>query len=1488
MTYFADPETELVEIQRAEAVRRAAAAQIDSLDQSGALGGTVDRLAGYSNQFGWLKPGVAWSLAAAGIPPDSDQARAIGARAAAAQAVAGLGAYQAGDAVKAGALTAHTSADPVAAMLARFADSTSSLSAAGDDARALGDVYAHTPFDELRAAGAPEWLILSRGVQENKIDPAALKKMGGGESGLLGAVSHVLKPVVRGAFTGLAAGAQALGGAIRDEAGLQQETGGLAGGTPVMVGGVTDRQLPTTGPIVNPRYVNPIAQTDAGVAIGHLLRGEKVDLGSGFLPAGTVVEEREANELRAGTIAGHAVTPGRLYADLVFEPGSKPYSVLSGVTDAFVALKLDPANAALLKAGEINRGRDLFAEAGGILGLRRTVSPAGVEAWLNSQRGQRVLDWFARNDDFYKSWLATGRGKIAPETLTALRDATTPEEVSDILRPLLGTVIPTKSTVTPLMGAALESRYSRASVRLLNRMPGTAIDLEDHTQAVNQVEAFLRNVKAPTATVATFTERAARAVDRNQMFGVVTDMMGEAGGILDRAGVNNPELRSQLTRLFVNSTEDTRKYLVDEIGRGSPIWTEIAVDGSTRVVDGPHLFVEHIGRFVPMPDARALRAATSRYSALLANPAVKWPTAAVDALMTDVWKPMQLLRLAWPVRVIGEEQVRMAASGYDSMFRHPLSYIAYVTGRKGAIDLTGDALREAEDFRAALTHGGSAWRDAHYLRTGQWQIYRKTDHEAGRYLPAWGDEIAQLAADPLAPIVANASSLDDAKRLVWESPGGIKFRKMLARGRAAEGEFEHPELLVRTTGRPWVPGQPIESSDQYVESVAKRISVKTGDHGDLLDVVRTGKFGGKSIFHPGGTKLDRDFVKGLRPYLEFGPDAVKGESMVRLTDRGVKAGLDQATSWMFNALMSVPTNKLSRSPEFVQAYWKRAESMLPFLTEDAQVAARAAAERAGIKMAAVATHGDLALADVDLIAKGHALEDVKGLLYDMSEKGQLFDTTRVLFPFGEAWKEVIGRWGKILYQRPNVARRGQQVVGAARGQGLGELAGAPAGEGFFYTDENGQEVFNYPGSEWLTKKFAGVPVPFKGSVQGLSIGTSVVPGVGPVVQIPAGWLVPNTPDWRAARDLLLPFGEYPSGSLGEIVNGALPPWARKFMTGVGEGYDPETVRQFGNANVQVQRYLLSTGQYGDSRPEQARLVADAEKVAKRVYLIRAFAQFGAPSAPTPEWQVLDKDGRLRNTQVLVNEYHDLQADPNVGPDGATQAMLDKYGPEVFGVMQSMSFQNVLGVQATRDAADWVAANPDVKRDLPNVYGFFTPQGGDFDYTVYAEQIKSGNRQPLSPEEWRRLENNLKANYQYQRVRNLVGPHPNDQQRALLSQLREALIAQYPGFGDMHGIEQRADPAEMVRELYDAVKRPDLVKTDAGQALTVYLQARDLVQAKAEAEGLSSFRTAESMRPGRDLLRALGAQLSAEHPDFVNMFNLVFDREMADDLPVPGG
>ena len=83
------------------------------------------------------------------------------------------------------------------------------------------------------------------------------------------------------------------------------------------------------------------------------------------------------------------------------------------------------------------------------------------------------------------------------------------------------------------------------------------------------------------------------------------------------------------------------------------------------------------------------------------------------------------------------------------------------------------------------------------------------------------------------------------------------------------------------------------------------------------------------------------------------------------------------------------------------------------------------------------------------------------------------------------------------------------------------------------------------------------------------------------------------------------------------------------------------------------------------------------------------------------------------------------------------------------------------------------------------------------------------------------------------------------------------------------------------QLQRAVKDPTLKDTPVGRATAAYLDLRAQAQASAEAAGLAGFGTAKAARPLREWLRSASDQIVSDYPDFAQVFDLVFSREMKD-------
>lgn len=956
--------------------------------------------------------------------------------------------------------------------------------------------------------------------------------------------------------------------------------------------------------------------------------------------------------------------------------------------------------------------------------------------------------------------------------------------------------------------------------------------------------------------------------------------------------------RTKLTRMYEDYERELRVYAIDAIGKDAKVPGAI-IDGQGNPVPTAHLFVEYVNGSVPMPDARELRRATSDYARLVRKTDLGRATydglnALADFTTQQAFKPLVLLRGAWTVRVVGEEQIRLAASGLTSMFAHPFSHVALAMGKKGGRDIKGDALADAEELQQALSRGRGIAGDTRVVRSPHRTVLNRNDpaHQE-RFGEALLDEVGKLSSDPIMRRVLNGlgpgdvhpntelTGLDAVKDWFYNGSGRT-FRNDM---RAADVKGDRAWLDVKTA-----PDGSINSADGYIDSLLERAKTTAGGDQRLLDAIATGRVNGVplSVKGPSGQRIaSRDAIKEINKLLNegVGPEFVPGDVLVHVKNNAGSEVLrrwDSSVEFLYNTLMSRPTNFLSRNPAFQEFYWKRNIELIPRMTAETQQQAIRVARETGLpkniikqlEARAKTGVGDLNVAEADTVAKAFGLEQTRKLLYDLSDRNQFFDVTRAIFPFGEAWKEVATTWARIAtVDNPVATRRAQQIV-----TGLRSADTDGAGQGFFYTDpQTGQESFNYPFSGWINERLTDVPAPLQAPAQGLNIfATSVIPGFGPVVQLSVAKLIPERPDFDSMRKLILPFGE--KDTSGGILESFLPAWMNKARTAIDKD-SPGQERMYANTVMDVARYLVSTGKYSmDSPEEQDRLLQAAHHRARGLYGIRAFAQFFAPSPPSPEFVTQDKNGKALMSVLLVEDYRRMQEDDYTT---ATERFIEKYGEGAFLTTVSKTQG---GGQPNKELYDFVRENPEIPRQHADVYGYFVDGDDKFDGDAYAYQLRSGQRKPITPEKAIEIANQRLGGMVYRQAQSKLGLQPGDapskEQRVWLAKVRDAIATEYPGYNATPA--NLRDQKVLIQKLMEAADNPMLAKTEAGKALVVYRQAREEAIELARARGYTTFISANATADIREALRRLAGQLSVTYPAFTEMFERTLNREMKSD------
>jgi hypothetical protein len=554
----------------------------------------------------------------------------------------------------------------------------------------------------------------------------------------------------------------------------------------------------------------------------------------------------------------------------------------------------------------------------------------------------------------------------------------------------------------------------------------------------------------------------------------------------------------------------------------------------------------------------------------------------------------------------------------------------------------------------------------------------------------------------------------------------------------------------------------------------------------------------------------------------------------------------------------------------------------------------------------VATKGNLTIEQVSAYAKGYALDETKRLFYNAAEKSNFADILRVIAPFGSAWYEVSKRWLSDMTRNPEILKRGAVTV-----QGLKNADPDGDGKGFFFRDpQTGEYVFNYPFSEQLAPFMLGLTgavvggigfgaagIPIGAAIGGgagaalqpqlegvntvlsapartLSMGLNFMPGVGPVAQVAANKIIPDKPKYDFVRSLIAPYGE---PELGVVTK---PAWFDKLWAAAFA--DPENDRIFGDMVIDTMRALSVSGKYDLTRAtERDRLEQDAKAKARVLLTLRALGQFTGPTRPTVEFTINTKEGDVYASE-LAKIFRQYQAEDF---DTAVPRFLDTFGEDVFLYVAGKTRANAGGLSASKEFGRWERDNEGVFNTYPDVAGYFAPVGSNFDYRVYLRQIESGMLERLSPDELIKEAQSLVGKSVYRFIVRAIGPNPNQEQRTMLSGVRDELEAQFPGFAEAPLDINRFD--RQVNQLREAANDPRLSDNPVAQALQVYMQARDAALQAAQARG---FRTITGLQTSdlRGQLRQVGEILIQQFPEFERLYDRVLFNEIDLDVEVQGG
>lgn len=1218
-----------------------------------------------------------------------------------------------------------------------------------------------------------------------------------------------------------------------------------------------------------------------------------------------------------------------------------------------------------------NLAQRLFKDWGGLRRTRPSYDADRVRHALDTDMGQRAIVEIARSDAFDVRRLFGN--KVPAETAQALAQTDDVADVRRILQSELGSTILTRPPghmrrgVGSLLEVGRESSAGRTVARALDTVPARWMDIDNPTRALEQVDVNLTNIRASEATRRRWTNRFADTASRFEreellkefetevglrlaigtqggdaaLTSKIDDWVAQAGDadlssdelferILRRdnapTGVAEIDhqivgLRDRYSQFITQWTDDIqqgRAYTQGAIARGE-VDAGVMVGGEHLLgANEPFLHAELVGKTVPMPDPRPLRRMFSSHPGLFyRNQDLRWPSKIYDALArfeSSVFKPAVLIRLAWTVRVVGEEQLRMAASHHSNAITHPIHHIALATGRGGKRGIAqGDALgatfASLDDHVNAMARGSQGYGAGRQATIENWDIIDTrqlvASDQTRRAVDAWSERVAMLGHDPVVQyVLRHEGTLDELSEAFWVQMRATREDIMSAHPRGGPRRTNGAQLDLTTRA----------GSDAYLDEVSKIIDEISGGDVDIREALRSHSLDGSAISaDPATAAISSGFKKALERRADsmpaFLPEArqvVDGRGGV-----GIAEAWDAGTEWMMTQLMSKPTNRLSRSPVFRERYWDEIASLAPRISRGeldeiiknagkANISGdlqRTLRQRLGRNASDVGPNdvGSLSLKEADMIAKGHALDHVQDLLFDLTKRNQFFDAQRLIFPFGDAWAEVVTRWGKLVKDNPNVIRRGEQVIQSGRDQG------------WFYEDpETGDEVFTFPGSDWINRGLAGVDVPFKGRLKGLSLATEILPGIGPTAQIGLSGFFPDGADADWAREILFPYGQPDTDQhpLAVFYDSFMPTGPGRIIAS-RHPFTAQEQRELVTATSRSFDYLISTGDYDIQNPdpevaagEFQRAFEDGRRSGQMMVLLRGIGNLVLPTAPAPDWNIENLSGEQVST-AMVRELSGALYD--VDRETAANTLIKLLGvPALFSSNgRSVDLLPGRGWAPTKEAEEWARENSDLVDAYPIVAQIFAPQEGEFDPAAFTRLRRTGSREDLTYEgvvsDGLHSYGLLLYYDERDRIVQMAGGESklNAEARRYLNDyddwLKNTLTFSGGGYAgrlnDPIGVplEVSADAARP--QLVQAVNDERLKDTEIAVAVRTYLDVEDQITAQFRAAGneAAGWESSVAGRPGRQFLVEMANFLTEQNPDFAGVYESILRDRMEEGL-----
>ena len=672
-----------------------------------------------------------------------------------------------------------------------------------------------------------------------------------------------------------------------------------------------------------------------------------------------------------------------------------------------------------------------------------------VAEFLTGGHGTVAVDRLVDMTDWKTIWRKSG-GKIDSATARALADATTKDEVVDILAPFIKRGDVAEGALRPGLvertGERIADRTAFATPAI-NVLRGVGARTQSRLVEHKKVAALFEAFNKGTTKTKDFLSREYKTKirsgsiinihDREEMlraaeeFGIATkldkkvldDIIDEIATASSNSVAGYAASVKLMNAVFAKSADKLPEHLQpalkkattafqDSIEQMSSYWASrhitnaelkyVTLNGEQVTLPGPHLSSELLNSTIYLPPTREILALTSKVNRFKTTAAF---TKGADIAINDFWKNLQLVRPAYIIRNIAEEQLRVFGTGHISFYNNPTMAVAMWMGRQegpgwrkmlnqfdqyrntvfnesfSTGDDVADLLDETLAQRAknsyidlmSIDKAGSF--DERAVKVLQFKNVGAVAYGHKRFFDGVANSLRILNSDEMARVVAGLNTPSIAKAVA----GGMKREDAVVdyflsgAGRKSLDDFAEatPDNFAALIKTPEGLKQYLYTAKQNGKdiSVLGRVTEAAGGNKSLMEMIATGKtsVAGVKYAIPRASREASNSIGNAKAMRE-GKKALLEEQEVFA--KQLKATFNSAGNWD-GVLMNVPSRNVAFAdsgaskrgivdaffdkatefeknstfgPEFRQAYWDAINQIAKSLNAEAKAALGTTAE----------------------------------------------------------------------------------------------------------------------------------------------------------------------------------------------------------------------------------------------------------------------------------------------------------------------------------------------------------------------------------------------------------------------------------------------------------------------------------------------------------------------------------------------------------------